>query len=112
MASKTILNAKINEVKGEIPNITNLTTSAALTTNKNKISNIRNLVKKLAATQKSMKLKKWKKITGHDHDKYIATPEFNQITAENFAARLKQGNLVSKSDITNFANKQILIINY
>ena len=58
MASKTILNAKINEVKGEIPNITNLTTSAALTTNKNKISNIRNLVKKLTATQKSMKLKK------------------------------------------------------
>ena len=27
MASKTILNAKINEVKGEIPNITNLATS-------------------------------------------------------------------------------------
>ena len=103
LATNSSLNAKVNEVKGEIPNITNLATAAALTTNKNKISNIRNLVKKLTATQKSMKLKK--KITVHDHDKYIATPEFNKITAEYFAARLKQGNLASKSDITNFANK-------
>ena len=29
-----------------------------------------------------------KKITDHGHDKYITTPEFNKLTAENFAARL------------------------
>ena len=29
------------------------------------------------------------KITDHDHDKYITTPEFIVLTAENFAARLK-----------------------
>ena len=39
------------------------------------------------------------KITDHNHDKYISTPEFNKLTSENFAARLKQANLASKSDI-------------
>ena len=46
-----------------------------------------------------------KKITDHDHDKYITTPEFNKLTGENFAARLKQASLVSKNDIANFLNK-------
>ena len=35
------------------------------------------------------------KITDHNHDKYITTPGFNKLTAENFAARLAQGNLVA-----------------
>ena len=45
------------------------------------------------------------KITGHDHDKYIITPEFNKLTAENFAARLAQANLAYKNDIANFVKK-------
>ena len=53
------------------------------------------------------------KITAdHDHDRYISTPEFNRLTSKNFTAVLKQANLESKSDITNFVKKkQILIIN-
>ena len=31
----------------------------------------------------------------------MTTPEFNKLTAENFAARLKQASLASKSDIVN-----------
>ena len=46
-----------------------------------------------------------KKITDHDHDKYITTPKFNNLTAENFAPRLAQANLAYKSDIVNFVNK-------
>ena len=46
-----------------------------------------------------------KKIADRDHDKYITTPEFNKLTSENFAARLRLANLASKSDITNFASK-------
>ena len=42
------------------------------------------------------------KTSDHDHDTYITTPEFNELTGENFAARLKQKNLASKSDIANF----------
>ena len=34
--------------------------------------------------------------TDHDHDKYIAAQEFNKLTSENFTARLKQANLLSK----------------
>ena len=45
-----------------------------------------------------------------DNSKYITTQEFNKLTAENFAARLTQANLVNKTDfdnkLTSF-NKQI-----
>ena len=46
-----------------------------------------------------------KKSTDHNHDKYIATPEFDKLTSESFAARLKQANITSKNDIANFVNK-------
>ena len=36
-----------------------------------------------------------------DHAKYITTQEFNKLTAKNFAARLKQTNLMSKTDFDN-----------
>ena len=44
-----------------------------------------------------------KKITDHNHDKYITTQE---LTAENFTARLKQANLESKSFIADFETKK------
>ena len=44
------------------------------------------------------------------NSKYITTEEFNKLTVKNFAARLKQANLVNKTDfnnkLTNF-NRQI-----
>ena len=36
-----------------------------------------------------------------NHDKYITTPEFSNLTAENFTAKLKQANLVTKTDFDN-----------
>ena len=51
------------------------------------------------------------KITVHDHDKYVSTPEFNKLPAENFAATLKQPNFASKINIVNFVKKADLIIN-
>ena len=33
-----------------------------------------------------------------NHDKYITTPVFHKLAAENFTARLKQANLVIKAD--------------
>ena len=38
---------------------------------------------------------------GHKQDKYLTTQEFNKLTSENFAARLKQANLVNKTDFNN-----------
>ena len=46
-------------------------------------------------------------LTDHNHDKYITTPEFNKLTAQNFAARLAQANLVTK---TNFDSKLTSVI--
>ena len=46
-----------------------------------------------------------KKITDHNHDKYITTPEFNKFTAEFFNLRLKRANLASKNDTANLVNK-------
>ena len=40
-------------------------------------------------------------MTNHKHKKYITTPEFNKLTAENFAARLAQANIVTKTDFDN-----------
>ena len=46
------------------------------------------------------------KMADHDHsNKYITTPEFNTLTSENFAARLNQAILASKSDIVHFVIK-------
>ena len=39
-----------------------------------------------------------KKITDHDHDKYITTPEFNTMAANVFNARLAQANVIIKTD--------------
>ena len=36
-----------------------------------------------------------------NHDEYNTTPEFNKLTVESFAARLKQANLVNKTDFDN-----------
>ena len=36
-----------------------------------------------------------------DTVKYITTQEFNKLTAENFAARLKLADLVNKTDFDN-----------
>ena len=38
------------------------------------------------------------KLYNHNHDKYIATPEFNTLAADVFNARLSRANLVTKTD--------------
>ena len=38
------------------------------------------------------------KLNNHNHDKYIATPEFNTLAADVFNARLAQAYLVTKTD--------------
>ena len=49
---------------------------------------------------------KFKKFTtDHDHDKYLATQEFNKLTSENLTERWTQANLASKKNIPNFVKK-------
>ena len=98
----TQLLANINDVKGYLPNISDLATTSALNAVKNEIPSVSNLLKKTDYNTKLSEIVK--KITDHNHDKYITTPKL-LLTAEIFDLRLKQGNLPSKSDIATFVSK-------
>ena len=76
-----VLNTKISDVENKVQDTSGLLITTVLNT---KISEVENKIPY--------------------HAKYITTPAFNKLTAENFAARLKQANLVSKTD---FAKKLI-----
>ena len=39
-----------------------------------------------------------KKLSDHNHDKYITTPEFNTVAADVFNAKLVQANLMTNVD--------------
>ena len=80
----------------KIPSISGLATNAALAAVENKIPDVSSLVKKTDYNTKVSEIEK--KLTDQNHDKYITSPEFNKLTAKNFAARLKQANLVTKTD--------------
>ena len=92
-------NSKITEIESKIPTISGLATNAPLTTVGNKIAKIRKLVKKTNQNTKSAGLEK--KLGDHDHDKYIATPEFTNLATRFFTARLAQANLATKTDFDN-----------
>ena len=64
-----------------------------------KIPNVSNLVKKTDYNTNINEIEK--EITEHSQDQHITIPEFNKLTAENFAARLAQANLVTKTDFDN-----------
>ena len=104
LATNATLNAKINEVKNEIPSITNLATKTALTAVENKRPNVSNSVEKSDYNTNTNQIET-KITTNHDHDKYIATQEFNKSTSENFCTRLAQANLGSKNHIGNYVKK-------
>ena len=76
--NKTVFNTKISEAEDKIPNTSSLVTKTVLNT---KISKVENRIP--------------------DNSKYITTQEFNKLTTEHFAARLKQTDLVNKADFDN-----------
>ena len=67
-----------------------------MTAVENKIPNISSVVKKTEYDTKITEIEK--KLTDHNHDKYITTPEFNNLAADVFNARLPQANLITKTD--------------
>ena len=73
LANATVLNTKTSEVENKIPYTSSLVTTA--------ISNT--------------------KFTEVDDAKYLTTQWFNKLTAEKYVARLKQADLVNKTDSDN-----------
>ena len=93
LATKTELNA----VENKIPGINNLATKAALTAVENKIPSITGLVKK--KTDYITEITDIENIlNNHNHDKYVATSEFNTLAANVFNARLAQANFITNTD--------------
>ena len=98
LVKKTNLNAKITEIENEIPCITGLATNSALTAVENKIPDVSSLVKK--TTDYNTKISEIeKKVSDHNYDKYITTPEFDNLAASVFNSRLARANLVTKTDL-------------
>ena len=88
----------------------NLAITTAVVSFENKTPNVSNLVKNIDYITNISKTEK--QISDHEHDKYLTTPEFDNLNEENFAARLEQVNLASKNNIAALYKKtQILLIN-
>ena len=88
--------AKLTELENKIPDVSSLATKTALTAVENKIPSVSSLVKKTDYSTKISEIEK--KLTDHNLDKYITTPEFNTLAADVFNARLAQANLITKTD--------------
>ena len=95
---KTDYNIKITEIESNIPDISGLATKTALTTVENKIPSISGLVKKTDYNTKITDIENKLNNPNHNHDKYVATSEFNTLAANVFNARLAQANLITKTD--------------
>ena len=67
---------KLNELENKISDVSGLETKSALTAVENKIPDV---VKKTDYDTKTSELEK--KVTDHNHYKYITTPEFNNLAA-------------------------------
>ena len=77
--------AKLTELENKTPEVSSLATETALTAVENKIPSVSK--KKNRLWQKNYwnwtvwKLTENWKLTDHNHDKYITTPEFNTLAA-------------------------------
>ena len=60
------------------------------------MTDVSSLVKKTNYDKKISELEK--KLTDHNHDKYITTPDFNTLVADIFNSRFAQAYLITKSD--------------
>ena len=115
LVKKTDNNSKIPEIENKILDISGLATKTALTTVENKIPSINTLAPKTALTSVENKIptisglvKKTNyntkitdienKLNNHNHDKYVATSEFNTLAANGFSTRLAKANLITKTD--------------
>ena len=84
--------------------VSSCVTKTALTAVGNKIPSVSSLVKKTGYGTKVTEIEQ--KLTDHNHDKYITTPEFNTLAAHVFNAGLARANLITKTTL--MQNCQVL----
>ena len=73
-----------------------MASTSVLTTIENKISDVSSSVKKTDYDKKNSAIEK--KVSDHNHDKYITTPEFNNLAVVFSTARLAEADLVTNAD--------------
>ena len=100
-----VAKTKLTELQNKNPDVRSLATKNALTAVENNIPSVSSLVKKTDYDTKISELEK--KLTDHNHDKYITTPDFNTLAASVLNARLAQAHLITK--IALMLNCQVLI---
>ena len=83
-------------VENKNPTLNNLATKTALTTVENKSPSISGSVKKTDYNTKITNIENV--LNNHNHDKYVATSEFNTLAANVFNTRLAQASLITKTD--------------
>ena len=82
--SNLVKKTKLTELENKITDVSSLATKIPLTAVGNNIPDVGSLVKK---TNYNTKIKETeKKLTDHNHDNYITTPEFNTLAADVFNA--------------------------
>ena len=108
--SEFVLKTKYQTDKAElgkkIPDVSNLETKTALTAVENKIPRVSDLVKRTDYDTKTTEIEK--RMTDHNHDKCIATPDFNTFAADVFNARLARAKLITKNFL--IIRYQVLIL--
>ena len=73
---------KLSELENKTSDVSGLATKTALTAIENKIPDVSSLVKE---TNYDIKISDFeKKLTHHNHDKYITTPAFNTLAYDVF----------------------------
>ena len=94
-----LLGKQLSELGNKIANVSFLATKTALTAVENKITDVSSLDKKKKKKESGKKITEIeKKLTDHNHGKYITSPEFNTLAANVFNSRLAQANLITKTD--------------
>ena len=81
---------KLTELENKISHVSSLAKKTALTAVKNKIPSVSSFMKKMDYATKITEIEK--KLTDHNNDKYITTPEINTLAASVFNARLDNKN--------------------
>ena len=92
LVKKIDYNAMITEIDDERSRINGLVTTTVLSAVENKISNVGNLVKK---TDYDVKI-------SDIEAKYFTTSDYNKFTGEMLDKKIKEKELVNKSDISGF----------
>ena len=91
-------NVKNTEIEGKISSITGLATNAALDAVENKIPNVSNPVKKTDYDAKILDI----------NSKYFTSPDYNKFTSQTLDAKIKQKEIVDKSDIADLVKNAYL----